>query len=75
MKAFSKEHMEAIGKHGDSRYIIMCGSDLGHCCIEYTIIDTKKHDKHNYFDMVCECTSKEHADRICKMLNLADSKM
>lgn len=70
MRAFSIEHVNAIKDHGDVRYMIVEGSDLGHCCIEHTVLDTQKTDAFDYFDMVCECTSKEHADRICKMLNL-----
>lgn len=54
-----------------SRYKILDGSDSGHCCFEYTVIDTSKPqswDKDRY-ELVCETFTKEDAELICNCLN------
>lgn len=59
------------------RYKVIEGSETGHCCFEYTVIDTTKErgvldDEDD--DLVCECFEKEHADKICNALNELESK-
>ena len=45
------------------RYIVQEGSVSGHCCFEFTIIDTKKDSN------IGECFEKEDAELICNALN------
>lgn len=52
------------------RFKIIEGSQSGHCCFEYTIVDTEKPTIVNgKDDSVCECFEKEQAELICKALN------
>lgn len=60
-----------------SKFIVVNGSQSGHCCFDWTVVDTTKpeiiggeHYK-NQFEPICECYEKEQADEIAKALNLA----
>ena len=51
------------------RYIILEESCSGHCCFEYTVIDT--HIEHNgtWKRTMCETFDKDKAEIICNALN------
>jgi hypothetical protein len=51
------------------RYIILEESCSGHCCFEYTVIDT--HIEHNgtWKRTMCETFDKDKAETICNALN------
>ncbi len=61
------------------RYIIMKGSISGHCCFDFSVLDTTKPHiiggKHyedengKHYDVVCECFYEESAVLICNLLN------
>ena len=60
----------------DDRFIILEDSDSGHCCFEYSILDTKKTNevwlkKH---ESICETFDIESAESICKALNWSFKK-
>lgn len=50
------------------RYEVQPGSDSGHCCFEYTVVDTR-------FEgiTVCECFEEGDALLVCKALNLLET--
>lgn len=64
-----------------NRYIIQEGSNSGHCCFSYTVVDTAKpclrYGGTQYlttkgdpeYDSVCECFDVEDAELICAALN------
>jgi hypothetical protein len=51
------------------RYKVEKGSVSGHCCFEYSVMDTESTDKYAKFSAVCECYTEEDADRIARLLN------
>jgi hypothetical protein len=62
------------------RYQLSEGSQSGHCCFDWTVIDTKTPHiigKGQYrnskgeleWEGVCECFEKKEAERICEALN------
>lgn len=64
------------------RYIIKEKSQSGHCCFEFSVVDTfnpviihKKQyigsDGNPEFELVCECFFEEDATLICDALNKA----
>lgn len=55
------------------RYEIIDGSNLGHCCIEYTVVDTDKSGS-GYANFICECLRKEDAEKICDALNKGEKE-
>mgnify|MGYP003663395321 CR=1 FL=1 len=58
------------------RYIVQQGSDSGHCCFDFSVMDTET-PVTNMFDggiisdatMVCECFERKEADMIAEALN------
>ena len=50
------------------KYYIKEGSDSGHCCFEYTVIDSSK------CVQVCECFDIKQAQLICNALNKGENK-
>lgn len=66
------------------RYIIMNGSISGHCCFEFSVLDTTKpeiiggkhyeDDKGKHYEAVCECFDEESAILICNSLNSLNVK-
>jgi hypothetical protein len=56
-------------KDSSLRYIILEESCSGHCCFEYTVIDT--HIKHDgtWKRSMCETFDKDKAETICNALN------
>lgn len=50
------------------RYKIYEGSESGHCCFKYTVLDTKN-IKNGYYYNVCEVLNKQQAMALCKALN------
>lgn len=61
------------------RFLVVDGSQSGHCCFEYTVVDTELpvtiagvHYK-NQYEPVCECFERADADRICAALNKVTS--
>lgn len=62
------------------RYIVVDGSDTGHCCFDATVLDTTKPQLSGdgrvlpgRYEQVCECFEREAADMIADALNrLAD---
>ena len=55
------------------RYKVVEESLSGHCCFEYTIVDTVRPKTavgvDGGFEPLCECWSREEADLICNALN------
>jgi len=48
----------------EQRYVVIKGSESGHCCFEFTVVDTQ--DKPHW---VCECFDEEQALIIAMELN------
>lgn len=68
------------------RYMIYDGSQSGHCCFNFTIIDTSKpvmiggeqyinNSGRLQYKEVCECLDEESAKHICQALNFMDSDL
>ena len=57
------------------RYKIVEGSESGHCCFYYTVVDTSAtaHEHTKKFKSVAECFDDEDAKAVCKALNLMHS--
>jgi len=62
------------------RYAIVEGSQTGHCCFNYTVVDTAKpslvngeHYKGQFVE-VCECFDEEDAKLICDALNAHEAR-
>lgn len=45
------------------RYVIQEGSNSGHCCFEYSIVDThrKNQSLHHEYHTICECFYEKDA--------------
>lgn len=68
-----------------ARFIVVDGSESGHCCFVATVVDTTaplmilgKPDQNPRtgmprYDSVCECFDHADAERICSALNNAES--
>lgn len=65
-----------------ARYIVIGGSQSGHCCFNYSVCDTKTLDERARFPLheeppvrvfatVCECVEEHHAKQIASALNEA----
>lgn len=58
-----------------SRYIVEKGSDSGHCCFKWSVMDTHTKELINeetgkyQLKCMCECFEKEDAENICNLLN------
>ena len=58
-----------------TRYQIVSGSQSGHCCFEYTVVDTLKPliicgcQYEGQFEVVCETFELEEATLVCDALN------
>ncbi len=61
------------------RYVVLERSDSGHCCFEFTVIDTQTPTKCSVgadlrpYTWVCECFDKADAERIAAALNATDT--
>ena len=59
----------------DQRYRVLDESRSGHCCFDFTVVDT--HTPHPYylhlFDAVCECFEREQAERVAAALNAVEA--
>ena len=59
------------------RYVVIPESQSGHCCFDYTIVDTERPQLINGMRYnkqcapVCECFEEEDALLICAALNAA----
>lgn len=62
----------------DSRYKVVEGSQSGHCCFDFTVVDTSQivmiggvpyPAVNPHFEAVCETFTREDADLIAKALN------
>ena len=64
------------------RYIVKPYSQSGHCCFEYTVVDTTLpvifhgeqyigRDGNPQFEPICECFDEQDAKLICDALNKA----
>jgi hypothetical protein len=51
------------------RYIILEESCSGHCCFEYTVIDTHIEHDGTWKRSMCETFDKDKAETICNALN------
>jgi hypothetical protein len=60
----------------DQRYIIVSESISGHCCFEYTIVDTAEgvDSLNNWNKTLCETFEEQDAILICKALNQYNEK-
>lgn len=65
------------------RYAIIPGSDSGHCCFEFTVVDmynskeqtytyTYKDEKYWEYAVMCECFDLESASKVCEALNYVE---
>jgi hypothetical protein len=52
-----------------ARYIILEESCSGHCCFEYTVIDTHIEHDVTWKRSMCETFDKDKAETICNALN------
>lgn len=63
------------GETVENQYKVINKSESGHCCFEYTVVDTSKpymvNGQHlnSKFEPMCECFEEEQAELICKVLN------
>jgi len=59
------------------RYKVIEDSQSGHCCFDWTVVDTETpHSVYaslGLFEAVCECFEKEQAKLVCAALNLLDT--
>ncbi|YP_001294513.1 hypothetical protein ORF005 [Pseudomonas phage M6] len=57
------------------RYKVLVGSQSGHCCFDYTVVDTLKphpvYASQGLFDAICETFSEEEAHAVARALNAA----
>lgn len=63
----------------NNRYLVVDGSDTGHCCFRFTVVDTLKPNMANgkqmeidgklYYDAICETFNREEADMVANALN------
>lgn len=57
------------------RYKVPVGSQSGHCCFDYTVVDTLKphpvYASQGLFDPICETFSEEEAHAVARALNAA----
>lgn len=54
------------------RYEVHSGSESGHCCFDFTVIDTRESHpsgRTGEYAAVCETFEREEADLIAKALN------
>lgn len=68
----NSQHDAKLPVSSSARYIIVDKSVSGHCCFEYTIIDTAagKEDYGDYWKRsMCETFDRTEAEIICDALN------
>lgn len=57
------------------RYKVLVGSQSGHCCFDYTVVDTLKphpvYASQGLFDAICETFREEEAHAVARALNAA----
>ncbi|WYA78875.1 hypothetical protein [Pseudomonas phage Jack] len=57
------------------RYKVLVGSQSGHCCFDYTVVDTLKphpvYASQGLFYAICETFSEEEAQAVARALNAA----
>ena len=53
------------------RYKVVEGSQSGHCCFDWTVVDANTPHEvfKDEFEAVCECFEQEQAVLVCKALN------
>lgn len=57
------------------RYIVEEGSDSGHCCFQWSVIDLSVIEEISgdglklWHKVICECFEEEDAENICNLLN------
>jgi hypothetical protein len=57
------------------RYKVVAGSQSGHCCFDYTVVDTTRPylihgaQYEGRFEAVCETFDQAEADLVCAALN------
>jgi hypothetical protein len=67
-------------KAAKGRFIVVDGSQSGHCCFQVTVVDTTKPvmigGKHynGEFEPMCECFDSEIAEAIAAALNAAEER-
>lgn len=57
----------------EQKYIVVEESISAHCCFEYSIVEVAAFKTEKYPEPICECFTKEGADKICHALNMLDS--
>lgn len=57
----------------NKRYVVVDGSESGHCCFDASVLDTHNPDTHIHKNgtIVCECFERDDADRIAAALEVA----
>jgi hypothetical protein len=72
VEIYDTEELSITNVSGSARFIIVAESVSGHCCFEYSVIDTKE-GKKTYGDYwkktMCETFDKDEAVMICYALN------
>ena len=66
------------------RYKIIPGSQSGHCCFEFTVVDTDRpwfnargepftDEGEQLYEAICECYDEADAKRVCDALCICDT--
>jgi hypothetical protein len=60
----------------EQRFQVFDGSQSGHCCFEYTVVDSHIAQKHSAsgYEAICETFEREQAEIICNALNITTPK-
>lgn len=70
-----------VSMNTKKRYIVVDGSQTGHCCFDATVVDTTKptmiggEHYNGEFEPVCECFDRADAERITDALNVAEARL
>lgn len=72
IKIYKNESLSLADVNNSVRYLIIEASTSGHCCFEYTIVDTKEGKEScgdSWKRKMCETFGKQEAIEICNALN------
>jgi hypothetical protein len=60
----------------EPRYKLLSCSDSGHCCFDYTIVDTHRNDVMDRgYNWVCEAMEEEYATLVLNALNKSEEAL
>ena len=69
--------LELASKADSPRYKVIPESQSGHCCFDFTVVDTRRpviiggEQFEGQFEAVCECFDENAANLVCNSLNAA----